>query len=164
MFANSSQFLGISALSSAILLSAGFCGIIGDQKTDDKKNSAEHAAVKRACLDYVEGIYEVKPEWIKRSVHPDLKKFGFARTKDGYRGIPMTFDQLVTLAGKWNKDGRAGNDSPKKVEIFDVLDKTASAKLTAHWGIDYFHLVKEDDKWLIYQVLWQSPPAELPAQ
>ena len=47
---------------------------------------------------------------------------------------------------------------PRKWEIFDVLDKTASAKLTAHWGIDYFHLVKEDGKWKIYQVLWQSPP------
>ena len=155
MFVKSSLFLGVSAIVSASLLGTGF-----HQETDTKKMDAEVAAVERACLDYVEGLYEVKPDLIKRSVHPKLTKFGFARTDDGYRAVPMTFEQLVQLAGRWNKDGHVPADAPKKVEIFDVLDKTASAKLTAHWGIDYFHLVKENDKWFIYQVLWQSPPQD----
>ena len=43
--------------------------------------------------------------------------------------------------------------------VFDVLDKTASAKLTAEWGVDYFHLAKVGGKWQIMYVLWQSPPA-----
>lgn len=140
------------------IFSAGILSVFARQDTEAIDHQSQRAAVERACLDYVEGVYEMKPDLIKRGVHPDLKKFGYARTKDGYRSIPMTFDQLVNLAGTWNKDGRAGADAPKKVEIFDVLDKTASAKLTAHWGIDYFHLVKEDDQWLIYQVLWQTPP------
>lgn len=37
-----------------------------------------------------------------------------------------------------------------------ILDKTASAKLTAHWGVDSFHLAKIDGQWRIVQVLWQS--------
>ncbi len=49
-------------------------------------------------------------------------------------------------------------DAPKNVEVLDVLNQTASAKLTASWGIDYMHLAKYDGKWKIVQVLWQSPP------
>jgi hypothetical protein len=46
------------------------------------------------------------------------------------------------------------------VIILDILDKTASAKLVADWGIDYMHLAKLDGKWMIKNILWQSPPAE----
>ena len=117
--------------------------------------------VERAVLDYVEGVYEVKPELIERGVHPNLSKFGFWRPKndDQFKpGSPMTFEQLRDLAATYNKDGRIADDAPKKIEILDVMDKIASAKLTAQWGTDYFHLVKEDGKWKILQVVWQSPP------
>ena len=52
----------------ALLLGAGF----------QDPASADRAAVERAALDYVEGVYEVKPELIERSVHPDLAKVGFS--------------------------------------------------------------------------------------
>lgn len=120
----------------------------------------EVKAVERACLDYVEGVYEVKPEYIERSVHRDLKKFGYWRQADSgdYRATPMNFQQLLDLSKAYNKNGHIPADAPKEVTVFDVLDKTASAKLVAHWGIDYFHLVKEDGKWKILQVVWQSAP------
>ena len=117
------------------------------------------AGIERAVLDYVEGIYEMKPELVKRSVHPDLKKFGFARRSSDseWRVIPMTFEQLVELAASYYKDeGGAPANAPKKVEILDALNQTASAKLTADWGVDYFHLAKYDGKWKIVHVLWQS--------
>lgn len=41
--------------------------------------------------------------------------------------------------------------------IFDVLDQTATVKLVAEWGTDYMHLAKFDGKWMIINVLWQSP-------
>ena len=110
MFVKSAVVPGLVAIFSATCF-----GFVVNQDADEKTKNAERAAVERACLDYVEGIYDVKPEMIKRSVHPELKKFGFARTNDGYRGIPMNFEQLVSLAGKWNKDGRAGENPPKKV-------------------------------------------------
>jgi hypothetical protein len=119
----------------------------------------DHKEVERAVLDYVEGVYEVKPELIERSVHPELVKFGFARRSpnDDWRVIPMTFEQLVELAGEYYKEqGGAPEDAPKKVEILDVMNQTASAKLTASWGADYFHLAKYDGKWKIVHVLWQS--------
>jgi hypothetical protein len=121
---------------------------------------AEREAVKQAVLDYVEGIYEVNPARIERSVHPDMAKRGFfvKKGETAYSSDVMTFQQLVQLAGTYNKNGRVPKDAPKEVVVFDVSDQTASAKLTAVWGIDYIHLAKYDGKWKFVNVLWQTPP------
>jgi hypothetical protein len=47
----------------------------------------------------------------------------------------------------------------KEVVVLDVLDKTASAKLVADWGVDYMHLAKVDGRWMIKNILWQGPLA-----
>jgi hypothetical protein len=121
---------------------------------------AEREAVKQAVLDYVEGIYEVNPARIERSVHPELAKRGFfvKRGEAAYSSDVMTFQQLVEVAKTFNKNGRVPKDAPKEVVVFDVSDQTASAKLTAVWGIDYIHLAKYDGKWKFVNVLWQTPP------
>ena len=49
-------------------------------------------------------------------------------------------------------------NAPKDIAIYDVQDQTASAKLTAWWGTDYLLLAKENGRWMITHVLWQSPP------
>jgi hypothetical protein len=119
----------------------------------------DREAVRQAALDYVEGVYTVQPERIQRSVHSSLDKRGFYK-KDAsapYVEMPMTFDQLVNLARTWNKEGKR-DTSIKKVEVLDVLDKTAVAKVTASWGVDYMLLGKYDGAWKITQILWQSPP------
>jgi hypothetical protein len=116
-------------------------------------------AVRQAALDYVEGIYDVKPERIERSVHPSLVKRGFYK-KDAatpYAEMPMSYEQLVNLARTWNKEGKR-NTSVKEVAVLDVLDQTAVAKVTASWGVDYMLLGKYDGTWKISQILWQSPP------
>lgn len=123
-------------------------------------DSGEQGVVA-AVMDYVEGVYEMKPERIANSVHPDMRKHGFYRDKKGkYHEVPMTFEGLKKLAGEWNKDGRAGADAKKKITVFEVLDQTAVAKLEAHWGIDYFHLALYDGKWMITNVIWQSHPKQ----
>jgi hypothetical protein len=73
----------------------------------------------------------------------------------------MTYEELHDLAGSWNKEGRIdAATAVKKIEIYEVSDRTAAAKLTAHWGIDYMHLAKYDGRWMIINVLWQSPPRD----
>ena len=126
------------------------------------RDDGEEAAVREAVLDYVEGVYEVDPSRIERSVHPRLAKLGFGRRSadQAYREIPMTFEQLVKLAGSYNAEGSIPADAPKEVVVYEVLDQTASVKLIAEWGIDYMHLAKYDGKWKIVNVLWQSHPPE----
>ena len=123
------------------------------------QGKTDRAAVLQAATDYVEGIYSVQPERIERSVHPSLVKRGFYK-KDAsapYVDMPMSYDQLVKLAGSWNKDGKR-DTSIKEVVVLEVLDQTAVAKVTASWGIDYMLLGKYDGRWQIVQILWQSHP------
>jgi type II secretory pathway component PulJ len=124
------------------------------------QSDAEREAVKQAVLDYVEGIYEVNPQRIERSVHPELAKRGYFKKKGetAYSSQPMTFQQLIDVAKTFNKNGRVPKDAPKEVVIYDVSDQTASARLTAVWEIDYMHLAKNDGKWMIVNILWQTPP------
>jgi hypothetical protein len=126
------------------------------------QSEEDRAGVREAVLDYVEGVYEVDPARIERSVHPKLTKIGYYRnpSDEAYREAGMTFEQLKQLAGTYNKDGRIPKDAPKEITVLDVLDKIATAKLVADWGVDYFQLAKLDGKWMIINVIWQSPPRE----
>jgi len=126
-------------------------------------HDADREAVRRAVLDYVESAYEHKPENIERSVHPDLVKLGFVKRGEAaeYQQAPMSYEELHALVTRWKEQGyRFPSDAPKEVVVFDVLDQTAAAKLTADWGVDYFHLAKYDGKWKIIQVLWQTLPED----
>ena len=121
----------------------------------------DEAAVRRAVLDYVEGIYDVRPEFIERSVDPGLNKFGFWRASEETEfkdGSVMTYEELLALAASYNKEGRIPKNAAKEIIVFEVMDKIATAKLVAAWGVDYFHLVKQDDGWKILQIVWQSQP------
>lgn len=139
-------------LSALILCS--FLILPANAQTDEE---GVHAAV----LDYVEGFYNVEPERFEKSLSKDLVKYGYWMNQQGeYHGSPMNWDQAYQLASRWNVDNRMGIDenTPKEIWVMEVLDKTAVAKLTAQWGIDYFQLEKNDGVWQIRHVIWQSHP------
>jgi hypothetical protein len=141
------------------LAAAALALVVSAIPASAQTKTADRDAVRLAALDYVEGIYEVQPERIERSVHPSLFKRGFYKdTAAGpYLESPMTYDQLVRLAGNWNKEKKR-DISIKEVAVLDVLDQTAVAKVTANWGIDYMLLAKFDGRWKIVEILWQSHP------
>ena len=72
----------------------------------------------------------------------------------------MTYRQALDYAKNvMEKKNFAKADAPKKVEVLDVMNTIASAKVTAWWGVDYILLGKQNGKWIIEQVLWEGPPA-----
>jgi hypothetical protein len=124
------------------------------QSTDD------HRLIEKAILNYVEAFYEADTAKAYESVARDLAKRGYY-TRDAQNvEAKMTFEQLVNLARRWKNGVNITADSPRKITVFEVLDKIASAKVEAHWGIDYFHLAKTDGKWTIINVLWQEYPKD----
>jgi hypothetical protein len=142
-----------AAFALAVTLTAAPIVLSRTQAAEDRE------AVRQAGLDYVEGVYNVQPERIERSVHPTLVKRGFYK-KDAatpYVEMPMSYDQLVNLARTWNKEGKR-DTRVKNVEVLDMADQTAVVKITASWGIDYMLLGKYDGRWKISQIIWQSPP------
>lgn len=125
------------------------------------QSAADSQAVRRAALDYVEGFYEGDTAKLVRSVRPEVYKFGFWRQRDStrYVGEQMPWPEFLEFARNVKANNRpAPVTAPKTIELLDVLDQTASAKLTAWWGTDYLLLGKFSDRWMITHVLWQSPP------
>jgi hypothetical protein len=147
---------GVAALTG---LAAAAAPIVSGQTTTPAI-ADEQALIRQAVLDYVEGVYEVDPTRIERSVHPELAKRGFyvKRGETSYTPAPMTFTELVELSKRYYAKTKPPRNAPKEIVILDQLDQTASAKLTAAWGVDYMHLAKYDGKWMIVNVLWQSLP------
>ncbi|HYC52357.1 MAG TPA: nuclear transport factor 2 family protein [Gemmatimonadaceae bacterium] len=123
-------------------------------------SNAEREAVRRAVLDYVDGFYTGDSTLHIRSIRPEVYKYGFSRRPDStYAGMQMTWQGFHNFTNRVRSNNTpAPANAPKIIEIFDVADQTASAKLTAWWGIDYLLLAKYDGKWMISHVLWQSPP------
>jgi len=123
--------------------------------------SSDREAVRLAVLDYVEGFYEGDTARLVRSVSPEVRKYGYYKPKPGgpYVGEAMPFPEFLSYANRI-KTGRSRTppNAVKEIVLFDVQDQTASAKLTAWWGTDYLLLAKDQGRWTIVQVLWQSPP------
>ncbi|NND72556.1 MAG: hypothetical protein HKN43_13350 [Rhodothermales bacterium] len=125
------------------------------------QSDSDTDGVRMAVEDYVLGFYKGEADRIRRSIREDVVKYGFymPRNKTEYEGSPMSFDEMIAYCDRVKERNRqTPDDAPREIEILDVLDKTAVAKLTATWGVDYLHLAKYDDKWMIVHVLWQSHP------
>ncbi|GAB5525960.1 MAG: hypothetical protein Roseis2KO_38320 [Roseivirga sp.] len=123
--------------------------------------NSESDKVKRACMDYIEGFYEGDEAKLKRCLSPDLLKFGYMKkrgTQEYASAGQMTYEEALSYArGVKEKQRFPKADAPRGIEIYDVDDNIAAAKVTAWWGFDYILLAKVDDKWMIQQVLWQGP-------
>lgn len=132
------------------------CLIIFSARAQDAKQKVE-----RACLDYLEGFYEGDTSKLINCLNPSLYKFGYWQDKKTGKYAPdgnMTWRQAVDYAKRvYEKKNFAKANAPKKVEILDVMNTIAAAKVTAWWGVDYILLAKQNDKWMIDQVLWEGP-------
>ncbi len=124
----------------------------------------EKEKVEKTCLNYIEGFYEGDTAKLIAALKPSLFKIGYWKNKN--TGVydfdgQMTFREALDYAKNvMAKKNFAKPDAPKKVEVLDIGFTIASAKVTAWWGIDYVLLSKQNDKWIIEQVLWEGPPAK----
>jgi hypothetical protein len=117
--------------------------------------------VANAVTDYVDAFYFGDTAKILRSISPAVVKYGYYRKRDStnYNGEPMSYREMLDYATSVKKRNNPNAGKlPKKIEVLDFQDQTASAKLTAWWGTDYILLAKLNGKWMITHVLWQSPP------
>lgn len=100
--------------------------------------------VTNAVKDYVDAFYYGDTSKIHKSISVTVVKYGYyiPKAKTIYEGEPMSFREMIDYAAGVSKRGPGPNVEkfPKKIEVFDVQDQTASAKLTAWWGTDYLLL------------------------
>jgi hypothetical protein len=123
--------------------------------------SPDRDAVRRAALDYLEGFYEGDSTKIVRSVRPNVRKIGYytEQASPKYLSEEMSYQAMIEYTNNFRKRGRTTPaTAPREVTVGEVNDQTATAKVIAWWGVDYLQLAKYDGKWMIVNVMWQSPP------
>ncbi len=119
-------------------------------------------SVRTAILDFVEGCYDGDTERVARAFHPNLDKGGFWQRPDGtVSSGTHSYHEIIEECRTLYTERVQLPDEPKMdITIFEILDLTASAKLTAEWGTDFFHLAKYDGHWLIKNSLGEAHRAE----
>ena len=127
---------------------------MADDREEDRKG------IEAAMKGYVMAFYTGDVGLIEEHVHESLRKVGWAKPrKDAdYRGpFNMNHEQAKDLASRWYQNFDDGADGYYKGVIYEIKEKTATAKVEAHWGFDYMHLVKnKSGKWQIYNIVWQN--------
>jgi len=110
----------------------------------------------KTALDYIEGWYEGDAKRMERALHTDMIKRRFESN-----GIMKELDTDRMIA---STKGGVGKDVPKdiyeiEVEILEKNNNIASVVTRSEY-IDYLHLAKIDNKWLIINVLWDFNRAD----
>ncbi len=122
---------------------------------------SDNQKIKEVCLNYLEGFYEGDSIKIINNLKPSLYKFGYWKdSKSGkYLGDGhMTYRQAIDYSKRvLEKKLFAKEDAPKMVEVLDIMNHIAVAKVTAWWGYDYLLLSRTKDSWIIEQALWEGP-------
>jgi hypothetical protein len=124
------------------------------------QSPADSAAITQTALDYIEGWYEGNAERMQRALHPELAKRMVSTdpASGSSRLNQMTAQQLVagTQAGYGTQTPEA--ERRRDVSILDIYESVASVKVVAKDWIDYLHVVKFDNGWVIINVLWELTP------
>lgn len=112
--------------------------------------STDELRIRAAVMDYVEGIYERDTARLARSLHPDVRRHVQVAREEDADGSTLDHEGLLELASAGECMPRRG---PKRVQIYELRNNVAAAKLTTAWGVDLLHLAKEDGRWKIVGIV-----------
>jgi hypothetical protein len=120
--------------------------------------------ITHASRDYIEGWYTADAERMRRCLHPELvKRTLMVATETGTWLLrwPTTAEMLVKLT-----EQGGGSDVPEaertvEITIQDVFRHIATVKVVSRDMLDYLHLVKLNDQWLIINALWELRAGEI---
>ena len=120
----------------------------------------DHAAIRQAALDYIEGFYDGDAARMERSLHPELAKR--IAHPDAVSGRSHLAEMSALALTQFTRD-KAGRPTPpaerqQDVFVLDVFENAASAKVIAASWIDYLHLSRFNGRWVIVNVLWEMKP------
>lgn len=119
-------------------------------------------AIESVAYDYVDGQLEGDPARVARSLHPDLAKRAVRTGGDADETLAlrrMTKDELVDLT-KQGVLKTPREQWSRSVRVLDITGNAAVARVETPWFVDYFHLGRFGDRWVIVNALWYPKPRE----
>lgn len=121
----------------------------------------DREAIRASAVDYIEAWLDGDPERMARCLHPGLVKrsLGEAVEADaGEAGCAIDTvgrEEMVaaTAEGRGTRYAR-----PYEVAVLDAFRDIATVRVLSSPYMDYLHLARCGDRWLLVNVLWQRRP------
>lgn len=121
--------------------------------------SIEKDDIEQQITSYVKSIYEHDTTYISGYTDELIQKSGyfFSKKDKSWSYHFMSYEELINTALSYNSKEWLPKWSPIEIEVYEIKEKIASAKVKAIWGFDYILLSKNEiGNWKIDKILWQS--------
>lgn len=119
---------------------------------------AQVKAIEAVAYDYVDGQLEGDAARVARALHPDLAKRAVTTDPDEKLALRrMSKEELVDLT----KQGvlKTPKDQwDRSVRVLDIAGNAAVARVETPWFVDYFHMGRFGERWVIVNALWYPKP------
>ena len=114
-------------------------------------------AVRRAVQDYFQAWYTGDANRARRCLHPDLAKRRVAYDPASGTWILRHVDarRMVQLMEQGGGSNLPEADRWQDITVLDVVKDIASAKFVSHEYVEYLHLARFGQDWLIVNTLWE---------
>jgi putative lumazine-binding protein len=115
---------------------------------------ADIEGIRAAVRDYYEGWYSADPERMRRCLHPRLVKRNVDQDGAGAWTLDDmgAEDMVAATARRASRTPLPGHE----IEVQDGHGRSASVRGSSVDYIDYLHLGKFDEQWLIVSALWED--------
>lgn len=118
----------------------------------------DREAIAAVARDYIVGWVDGDAERLGGSLHPELRKRNVVDPASG----ALTLDEVDVAP--WLERVAARGPKPfsrdADIRVLDVYDRLATVAVLSEPFMDYIHLAKFGDRWLIVNVLWQERTSE----
>ncbi len=130
----------------------------------DRLSDADLAAIKQPALDYAESYYEGNADKMERALHPDLAKRMINTDPQGRSRLDhLGAMRLVQIIRGGHGKSVPPEKRQKEIAVLDVYQgRIASLRVEMDSWVDYLHVARFGDRWVIINVLWQTKPQPAP--
>ena len=124
------------------------------ERTEGTVSFADREKILASARDYIEGWLDGDADRMARCLHPAFMKREALAVDPSAES--MTRDQMIdaTRAGRGTKLER-----PYEAELLDAYADIATVGVFSSAYMDYLHVARSGDDWLLLNVLWQRRPA-----
>ncbi len=146
--------------SSVVLLAVVSFGLIALVEVQ-AQSSDTREAITKVALDYGEGWYEGDADRMARALHPELaKRMVFTDPSTGRSRLSQmgAMTLVQNTRGGGGRNARVENRD-SEVTILDVFENAAIVRVDGPEWVDYLHMAKWNDEWVIVNVLWELKPS-----
>ncbi len=124
--------------------------------TLEAQSPIDSTAIRDVVLDYVDGWWTGDAERMQRALHPDLVKRNVFVNRETGRSMMNSATRYDMVEYTRAGGGSAEPEQKGEVQIHIVAlhGDIANVVATSARYVDYLHLARWNDRWVIVNVLW----------